>query len=79
MTSRAIRDEPDRFALRREPDGIYRVDGRVIPIRDDGSNVIFCYNDGELVVAVHTVPHPQSDLAIGTLKSIERQSGLKLL
>lgn len=25
-----------------------------------------------------TVPHPKSDLAIGTLKSIERQSGQKL-
>ena len=27
---------------------------------------------------VVTVPHPNSDLAIGTLKSIEKQSGLKL-
>tara|TARA_R110002124_G_scaffold149702_2_gene315848 strand:- start:2778 stop:2969 length:192 start_codon:yes stop_codon:yes gene_type:complete len=25
-----------------------------------------------------TVPHPKSDLPVGTLKSIERQSGLKL-
>lgn len=25
-----------------------------------------------------TVPHPKADLAIGTLKSIERQSGVKL-
>ncbi|MDI6624081.1 MAG: type II toxin-antitoxin system HicA family toxin [Brevundimonas sp.] len=25
-----------------------------------------------------TVPHPKRDLQIGTLKSIERQSGLKL-
>lgn len=25
-----------------------------------------------------TVPHPKADLAIGTLKSIERQSGEKL-
>ena len=25
-----------------------------------------------------TVPHPKRDMAIGTLKSIERQSGLKL-
>lgn len=25
-----------------------------------------------------TVPHPDSDLAIGTLKSIEKQSGVKL-
>ena len=25
-----------------------------------------------------TVPHPKSDLPIGTLKSIERQSGMKL-
>ena len=26
-----------------------------------------------------TVPHPKKDLPIGTLKSIERQSGIKLL
>jgi predicted RNA binding protein YcfA (HicA-like mRNA interferase family) len=25
-----------------------------------------------------TVPHPKADLAIGTLKSIEKQSGVKL-
>jgi predicted RNA binding protein YcfA (HicA-like mRNA interferase family) len=25
-----------------------------------------------------TVPHPESDMAIGTIKSIERQSGVKL-
>lgn len=25
-----------------------------------------------------TVPHPETDLPVGTLKSIERQSGLKL-
>jgi predicted RNA binding protein YcfA (HicA-like mRNA interferase family) len=25
-----------------------------------------------------TVPHPTADLAIGTLKSIEKQSGLKI-
>ena len=26
-----------------------------------------------------TVPHPEKDLPIGTVKSIERQSGVKLL
>lgn len=26
-----------------------------------------------------TVPHPKKDLPIGTLKSIERQAGIKLL
>lgn len=25
-----------------------------------------------------TVPHPEADLAIGTIKSIEKQSGIKL-
>ena len=25
-----------------------------------------------------TVPHPKADMAIGTIKSIERQSGVKL-
>lgn len=27
---------------------------------------------------ITTVPHPQKDLPLGTLKSIEKQSGLKL-
>ncbi len=27
---------------------------------------------------VVTVPHPKRDMAVGTLKSIERQSGVKL-
>ncbi len=25
-----------------------------------------------------TIPHPESDMAIGTIKSIEKQSGVKL-
>jgi predicted RNA binding protein YcfA (HicA-like mRNA interferase family) len=25
-----------------------------------------------------TVPHPEADMAVGTIKSIERQSGVKL-
>jgi len=29
--------------------------------------------------ALVTVPHPKRDLPVGTVKSIERQSGLKLL
>jgi predicted RNA binding protein YcfA (HicA-like mRNA interferase family) len=29
-------------------------------------------------LGIVTVPHPKRDLSVGTLKSIERQSGLKL-
>ena len=33
-----ISDEPDRFKLWLDPDGVYRVDGRVIPVADDISS-----------------------------------------
>ncbi len=40
----------DRFQLRLEPDGVYRVDGRVIPVRD---NAILGVDDRKPVVLVH--------------------------
>lgn len=40
-----------RFALRRGPDGVYRVDGRVIPVCYDAAG---CVDDGKPVVAVHS-------------------------
>jgi hypothetical protein len=40
-----------------------------------GVTIIFRHPEQNQVV---TVPHPKADLPIGTLKSIERQSGLKL-
>ena len=45
-------------------------------VRRKGSHVQFKHplKPGRLV----TVPHPNPDIPIGTLKSIEKQSGLKL-
>ena len=44
-------------------------------LRVAGSHHHFRHSDRPDLV---TVPHPKADLAIGTLKSIERQSGVKL-
>ena len=43
--------------------------------RINGSHHILAH-DG--IPGTVTVPHPKSDLTIGTLKSIERQAGIKL-
>ncbi|WP_347341145.1 type II toxin-antitoxin system HicA family toxin [Sphingomonas sp. TREG-RG-20F-R18-01] len=45
------------------------------PVRQEGSHIQFRHPTRPGTV---TVPHPKSDLAIGTLKSIEKQSGVKL-
>ena len=44
-------------------------------VRQSGSHKHLRHRDHPGTV---TVPHPKSDLPIGMLKSIERQSGLKL-
>jgi predicted RNA binding protein YcfA (HicA-like mRNA interferase family) len=44
-------------------------------IRTRGSHHHFAHPDRPGIV---TVPHPMTDLAIGTIKSIEQQSGVKL-
>jgi predicted RNA binding protein YcfA (HicA-like mRNA interferase family) len=44
-------------------------------VRSKGSH---CHFKHELQRGIVTVPHPKKDLPIGTLKSIERQSGVKL-
>ena len=44
-------------------------------VRITGSHHHFRHPEQSQVV---TVPHPKADLPIGTLKSIERQSGMKL-
>lgn len=44
-------------------------------VRQSGSHKQFRHPNRSGTV---TVPHPKSELAIGTLKSIEKQSGLKL-
>jgi predicted RNA binding protein YcfA (HicA-like mRNA interferase family) len=44
-------------------------------VRTRGSHWQFRHPDKPGLV---TIPHPRRDLAIGTLRSIEKQSGLKL-
>lgn len=44
-------------------------------VRQRGSHVQF-KKDG--VLALVTVPHPRKDVKLGTLRSIERASGVKL-
>lgn len=41
---------PDRFELRLGPDGVYRVNGRVIPIADDAAKGV---DDCQLVPEIH--------------------------
>ena len=42
-----------RFALRREPDGIYLVDGRVIPVRDDSAKGGVTIDYSKPIVGIH--------------------------
>lgn len=44
-------------------------------IRTTGDHFHFRHTEKNGIV---TVPHPKKDLPIGTVKSIERQSGIKL-
>jgi predicted RNA binding protein YcfA (HicA-like mRNA interferase family) len=46
-----------------------------VEVRQKGSHVQFKHPQRRGLV---TVPHPNPDIPIGTLKSIEKQSGLKL-
>ena len=46
-----------------------------IKVAQKGSHVQFKHPDKKGRV---TVPHPERDIPVGTLKSIEKQSGLKL-
>ncbi len=46
-----------------------------IEVRQTGSHKQFRHPEKMGTV---TVPHPKREMAIGTIKSIERQSGLKL-
>ena len=54
----------DRFALRLRPDGVYFVEGRVIPVRDESSLAL---DNGEAVVRVHDRVDPSKDLGWGVL------------
>jgi predicted RNA binding protein YcfA (HicA-like mRNA interferase family) len=44
-------------------------------VAQEGSHVQFCHRTKKGRV---TVPHPKRDLPIGTLRSIEKQAGIKL-
>ena len=46
-----------------------------VHFRTNGSHHHFMHPDTQQVV---TVPHPRKDVPIGTIKSIERQCGVKL-
>jgi predicted RNA binding protein YcfA (HicA-like mRNA interferase family) len=46
-----------------------------VEARQSGSHKQFRHPDRKGTV---TVPHPNSDMAVGTIKSIEKQSGVKL-
>jgi predicted RNA binding protein YcfA (HicA-like mRNA interferase family) len=46
-----------------------------VEVRQSGSHKQFRHPERSGTV---TVPHPKSDMTIGALKSIEKQSGLKL-
>ncbi|MES2097294.1 MAG: type II toxin-antitoxin system HicA family toxin [Pseudomonadota bacterium] len=46
-----------------------------VEVRQSGSHKQFRHPD---LPGRVTVPHPKADIAIGTLRSIERQSGLRL-
>ncbi len=61
--SKQISDRPDRFKLWREPDGVYRVDGRVIPVADNSAKEISTVNDGKPVVSVKRL----CDMGVGVL------------
>lgn len=71
----AVRRPPDsqsvksRDVIRRLEQAGFRL------VRQKGSHCQFRHPDRPGIV---TVPHPDSDLATGTIKSIERQSGIAL-
>jgi predicted RNA binding protein YcfA (HicA-like mRNA interferase family) len=46
-----------------------------VEVRQSGSHKQFRHPDCKGTV---TVPHPDSNMAVGTIKSIEKQSGVKL-
>lgn len=41
------------FALRRDPDGVYRIDGRVIPVRDDGACAEVAVDHRKAIIPIH--------------------------
>ncbi len=49
--------EPDRFELRRGPDGVYRIDGRAVPIADESSEGRVAVDDRQSIVRVASLPN----------------------
>lgn len=66
---------PDRFALRRELDGVYRVDGRMIPVCDHCFGAI---DDRESVVPIHDLKDVSVSLLGGHLGVHVKQGELEL-
>ena len=52
----------ERFALRREPNGVYLVDGRAIPSTDNATGSV---NDSESIIDIHVL----DDMGVGLLGS----------
>lgn len=43
----------DRFALSLGPDGVYRIEGRMIPIRDDRAEPVSTVDDCQPIIPIH--------------------------
>ena len=50
---------PDRFALHLGPDGVYRVDGRIIPSTDHPAHGV---DNDQFVVKIHRGVHQRESL-----------------
>lgn len=67
MSNECIGVESTRFDLRLEPDGVYCVDGRFIPVRD---NSAICLNNSKPVVRVHVLNNGGVGL-LGALRGVD--------
>mgnify|MGYP006873511011 CR=1 FL=1 len=56
----------DRFALRLEPNGVYRVDGRVIPVCDNCTNNVGADDDSQSIISIHG----RQDVCVGLLGAV---------
>ena len=55
-----------RFELRCDPNGVYRVDGRVIPVAHDSTEITGSVDYGEPIIRIHNPDH----LGIGLCGSV---------
>lgn len=66
----------DRFALLRKPDGVYLVDGRLVPVRHDSA---VCLDDGQPVASVHGLDHDGVGLGCAVLGAHVEKRELELM